>query len=125
MDSIYVLGGTQTDFERNWTKEGKGVIALLKEVIEDGLDDVGLDFEDVARLNKDNKIAFFVGNFIAEYYINQGHLGALLTEIDPAFYGVPSARYEAACASSSAALDAAITKIKAKDYDIVFVIGWS
>ena len=27
---IYILGGAQTDFERNWTKEGKGVIALLR-----------------------------------------------------------------------------------------------
>ena len=39
---IYVLGGAQTDFERNWSKEGKGVIALLKEVIDDGLRNIGL-----------------------------------------------------------------------------------
>ena len=31
MKKVYVLGGTQTDFERNWTKEGKNLIALLKE----------------------------------------------------------------------------------------------
>ena len=33
---VYILGGAQTDFERNWTKEGKNMIALLKEAVEDG-----------------------------------------------------------------------------------------
>lgn len=124
MEQVYVLGGAQTDFERNWTKEGKNVVALLKEVISDALDDVGISFEDMKTLNRDNSVACCIGNFIAEAYINQGHLGALLTEVNPAFYGVPSARYEAACASSSVALDAGITKIKTGDYDLVIVVGW-
>ena len=102
-DKVYVLGGAQTDFERNWSKEGKNVIALLKEVVSDALSEVKLTYEDIRRLNCENRVSCFVGNFIAEEYIQQGHLGALLTEVDPAFYGVPSARYEAACASSSVA----------------------
>lgn len=121
---VYVLGGAQTDFERNWTKEGKGVVALLKEVMTDGLENTHISFEDIRELNKENRISCFVGNFIAENYINQGHLGALLTEIDPAFYGVPSARCEAACASGSAALDAAVTKLRAGDYDLAVVVGF-
>ena len=28
MEKVYILGGAQTDFERNWTKEGKGVIVV-------------------------------------------------------------------------------------------------
>lgn len=124
MEKVYVLGGAQTDFERNWTKEGKNVIALLKEAITDGFEDAGISFEDIEKLNKENRVANFVGNFIAEEYIQQGHLGALLTEVHPAFYGVPSARYEAACASSSVALDAAINKIKSGDYDVAVVVGW-
>ncbi|WP_413305726.1 acetyl-CoA acetyltransferase [Bacillus sp. 1P10SD] len=124
MEKVYVLGGAQTDFERNWTKEGKNVTALLKEVITDGFDEAGISFTDIEQLNKKNKVACFVGNFIAEEYINQGHLGALISEVHPAFYGVPSARYEAACASSSVALDAAITKLKSGDYDVAVVIGW-
>lgn len=120
----YVLGGAQTDFERNWTKEGKNVIALLKEAVNDGFNAADISFEEIIRLNKDNRVACFVGNFIAEQYINQGHLGALLTEVDPAFYGVPSARYEAACASSSVALDAAITKIQCGEYDLAVVVGF-
>lgn len=123
-DKVYVLGGAQTDFERNWSKEGKNVIALLKEVVSDALSEVKLTYEDIRRLKCENRVSCFVGNFIAEEYIQQGHLGALLTEVDPAFYGVPSARYEAACASSSVALDAAITKIKAGEYDLAMVVGW-
>ena len=124
MEKVYVLGGAQTDFERNWSKEGKNVIALLREVLADGCRDAGLSFDEIRALNEQNRVACFVGNFIAEHYCSQGHLGALLTMVDPAFYGVPSARYEAACASGSGALDAAITKLRAGDYDVAVVVGW-
>jgi acetyl-CoA C-acetyltransferase len=124
MEKVYILGGSQTDFSRNWTKEGKNFFAMLKEIVEDGMKDVKLTDADVIALNKENKIAAVVGNFVAEYYCNQSHLGALLTEINPAFYGVPSARYEAACASGSVALDAAIGKIRLGDYGIVMVVGF-
>lgn len=124
MSKVYILGGAQTDFERNWKKEGKGIVVILKEVMADGLAHAGLSFDDVKALNGDNRVACFVGNFIAEKYVDQGHLGAFLTEVDPAFYGVPSARYEAACASSSVAIDAAATKIKADEYDVAVVVGW-
>lgn len=124
MSKVYILGGAQTDFERNWKKEGKGMVAILKEVMADGLAYAGLSFDDVKAFNGDNRVACFVGNFIAEKYVDQGHLGAFLTEVDPAFYGVPSARYEAACASSSVAIDAAATKIRADEYDVAIVVGW-
>lgn len=124
MEKVYILGGAQTDFERNWSKEGKNVIALLKEVVTDGFKNSKIDYDYVIELNKDNKIACFIGNFMAEKYIDQGHLGALMTEVDSAFYGVPSARYEAACASGSVALDAAISKIKLEEYDMAIVVGW-
>lgn len=124
MEKVYILGGAQTDFERNWTKEGKNVVALLKEVVEDALKNVAITLEEVKKLNEENKIAIFIGNFAAEYYLNQGHLGPLLTQVNPCFYGIPSARYEAACASGSVALDAAITKIKAQDYEVAIVIGF-
>lgn len=123
-NKVYILGGAQTDFERNWTKEGKNFIAMLKEAVADGFKDAEFSYDELIRLNKENRVSAFVGNFIAEQYISQGHLGAFLTEIHPAFYGVPSSRHEAACASSSVALDAAITKIKAGEYDVCVVVGW-
>lgn len=124
MSKVYILGGAQTDFERNWKKEGKNMVALLKEAVADGFANAHITLDDVRELNKENRVACFVGNFIAEKYTEQGHLGPFLTEVDPAFYGVPSARYEAACASSSVAIDAAQTKIMAGEYDLAIVVGW-
>ena len=84
-NKVYILGGAQTDFERNWTKEGKTFIAMLKEAVEDGFKDAGFTMDEMVRLNKENRVCAFVGNFIAEQYISQGHLGAFLTEVKPAF----------------------------------------
>jgi len=120
---VRILGGEQTDFQRNWAKEGKSFFSIMKETVEDALEDVGLDYDDIRTLNDENRLGIFVGNFNAEQYVNQGHLGAFFTEIDPAFYGVPAARYEAACASGAIALDAAATKIRAGDYDVALVLG--
>lgn len=124
MNKVYVLGGAQTDFQRNWSKEGKNAIAMLREVVSDGCYDVDITYQQIEKLNQENRICLFVSNFIAELYTNQGHLGALLTKVHKEFCGVPSARYEAASASGSVALDAAITKIRAGDYDVAIVVGW-
>jgi len=122
-NNTYILGGAQTDFQRNWTKEGKNFIAMIREVIQDALINTKIDYKEITALNKQNKIGIFVGNFDGEQYLNQGHLGAFLTMVHPSFYGIPSARYEAACASGSVAIDAACTKIRAGDYDLVIVLG--
>jgi acetyl-CoA C-acetyltransferase len=122
-EKVFVLGGEQTDFQRNWSKEGKTFVAMMKEVMDDALAKVGISYDEIKKLNKKNRIGVFVGNFDAEQYANQGHLGAFLTEVNPAFNGVPGARYEAACASGSVALDAAHAHIRAKDYDVAIVLG--
>lgn len=122
-EKVYILGGDQTDFQRNWTKEGKNFLSMMREVLTDALESVDIEPSEIKKLNKHNRIGVFVGNFDAEQYTNQGHLGAFLTEVDPAFYGVPGARYEAACASGSVALDAAASHIRAKDYDVAIVLG--
>lgn len=118
-----LLGGAQTDFARNWSKEGKTFLSMMREVVEDGLRAVGISSQEIKDLNQRNRVAVFVGNFDAEQYANQGHLGAFLTELDPCFYGVPGARYEAACASGSVALNSARAHIEAGDYDLAIVIG--
>jgi len=123
MSKPVILGGAQTDFARNWTKENKTFMSMMREVVEDGMAAVGLDFSEIKRLNQENRVAVYVGNFDAEQYANQGHLGAFLTEVHPAFFGVPGARYEAACASGSVALHSAETAIRAGDYDLAIVVG--
>ncbi len=64
-----------------------------------------------------------VGNFAAELYAMQGHLGAFLVDVDPAFSGLPTARHEAACASGSIAILAASAEIEAGRYDLAMVVG--
>lgn len=98
-------------------------MSMMREVVNDGLAGVGLEYEEIKRLNQENKIAVFVGNFDAEQYTQQGHLGAFLTEVNPAFYGVPGARYEAACASGSVALDAAAARLRGGDYEVAIILG--
>ena len=118
---VHILGGSQTDFKRNWSKEEKGISDMLKEVLDEGLNFAGLPVDEISRLNKDARVAAFVGNFSSELFINQAHLGAFFSEAGPAFYGVPGARYEAACASGSVALDAAATKIRAGELELAIV----
>lgn len=125
MSKVYVMGGAQTDFERNWSREGKNVIAMLREVVADGCASAKITLNDIAALNEENRVACFVGSYLSELYNNQSHVGALLTEVNPAFVGVPAVRCEAAGASGAAAIDAAVTKIAAGEVDVAVVIGWA
>ena len=112
---VYVLGGYQTDFSRNWTKENKHFSALMRESVRGALEACQIAPEEVESAH--------VGNFAAELYCMQGHLGAFFTEVDPAFSGLPTSRHEAACASGSIALLAASAEIEAGRYDLQAVVG--
>jgi acetyl-CoA C-acetyltransferase len=112
---VYILGGYQTDFARNWTKEGKHIAAMIREAVEGGLAATGVEAQEIE--------VGHVGNFAAELYAMQGHLGAFLVDVDPAFRGLPTARHEAACASGSIALNAAAAEIEAGRYDCSLVVG--
>ena len=112
---VYILGGYQTDFARNWKKENKHIVAMIREAVEGGLEATGIDPRDIQ--------VGHVGNFAAELYAMQGHLGAFLVDVDPAFSGLPTARHEAACASGSIAILAASAEIEAGRYDLALVVG--
>lgn len=112
---IYVLGGYQTDFGRNWNKENKHIVAMMREAVEGGLAATGIEAREIETGH--------VGNFAAELYAMQGHLGAFLVDTDPALSGLPTARHEAACASGSIAILAASAEIEAGRYDLAMVVG--
>jgi acetyl-CoA C-acetyltransferase len=114
-EPVYILGGYQTDFARNWTKENKHIMAMIREAVVGGLGETGVDPKEVE--------VGHVGNFAAELYAMQGHLGAFLVDADPAFSGLPTARHEAACASGSIAVLAASAEIEAGRYDLAMVVG--
>jgi acetyl-CoA C-acetyltransferase len=112
---VYVLGGAQTDFARNWSKEGKHFVAMMREATLGALEATGIEAKEVETAH--------VGNFAAELYAKQGHIGAFFVEIDPTFSGLPTSRHEAACASGSIALIAASAEIEAARYDLACVVG--
>ena len=112
---VYVLGGAQTDFARNWTKEGKHFVAMMREATLAALEATKIEPREVETAH--------VGNFAAELYAKQGHIGAFFVEIDPTFSGLPTSRHEAACASGSIALIAASAEIEAARYDLACVVG--
>jgi acetyl-CoA acyltransferase len=64
----------------------------------------------------------FVGNFVGECFVNQGHLGAMMARAHPSFSGKPFARLEGACASGGLAVLAGVESIQA-GYDVVCVAG--
>src|SRR5262249_25879523 len=64
-----------------------------------------------------------VGNFAAELYAMQGHLGAFLVDVDSSLSGLPTSRHEAACASGSIAILAASAELEAGRYDLAMVVG--
>jgi len=64
----------------------------------------------------------YVGNFTGEIFAQQGHLGAMLAEADPAFSFKPFSRVEGACASGGLALTAGVDAVCA-GYDVVLAAG--
>jgi acetyl-CoA C-acetyltransferase len=86
--AVFILGGAQTDFARNWSKENKHIVALMREAMVGALEATGIEPREVQTAH--------VGNFAAELYARQGHLGAFVVDIDPAFAGMPTSRHEAA-----------------------------
>lgn len=112
---VYILGGQQTDFARNWMKEGKDLVSMMKEVITGGFAVTGIEPKEVEVAH--------VGNFAAELYCKQGHLGGFLAEIDPALSGIPTARHEAACASGSVSMLMASAEIEAGRYNLALIVG--
>ncbi len=113
--SVGILGGFQTDFTRNIAREDRDVADLVKEVIEGTLTNAGIGPESIESIH--------VGNAFGQLYNGQGHLGAMPATVVDELWGIPSVRHEAACASASMAVLAAMAEIEAGRYDCVLVLG--
>ena len=111
----YILGGWQSDFSRNWDREGMEIADAFAEVVSEGLAAAALDAGEIDTGH--------VGNFAGELFAKQGLLGGFFGLVDPAFDGLPTARHEAACASGSVAVLAATAEIEAGRYDLACVVG--
>lgn len=112
---IYILGGTQTDFSKNWSRANKSLFDLFSEAVLDGLQNARLDPKDIN--------VGHVGNFVAELFTGQGMLGGYFGHVHPDFSGMPSSRHEGACASGSLAILSAMTDIESGRYETACVVG--
>jgi acetyl-CoA C-acetyltransferase len=112
---VFILGGAQSDFARNWNREGKHFAEVMRETVIAALEAAMLEPTEIQSAH--------IGNFAAELYAHQGQLGAFFLEVDPALAGLPTSRHEAACASGSIAIMAASAEIEAGRYDVTAVIG--
>ena len=112
---VYILGGWQTDFAQNWERQGEDIASVFADTLHKGLAQADLDAEDIETGH--------VGNFVAELFAGQGLLGGFFGQAHPALDGLPTARHEAACASGSVAILAAMSEIEAGRYDLACVLG--
>nr|WP_098699934.1 acetyl-CoA acetyltransferase [Nocardia farcinica] len=114
--SVYVLGGAQTDFARRWSKDSdRPLPAMLGEAVTAALDDAGVTPEEVRCAH--------VANFNSERFAGQSHLGPMLCTLSPHWAQLPTSRHEAACASGSVAMLAAMAQLEAGHYDVAVVAG--
>ena len=70
MTDIYILGGSQTDFARNWTREDKAIYDLFADTVNDGLEQSKIDPEDIDVAH--------VGNFVSALFTGQAQLNGFL-----------------------------------------------
>lgn len=113
--TVFIIGGSQTDFARNWAREGGGLFELMDASITAALRQCGLTGSDIDVAH--------IGNFVGEMFAGQGNLGGFLSAIDTGLTGVPASRHEGACASGSLATLAAMADIEAGRYDTALVTG--
>src|SRR5579872_5393999 len=66
--------------------------------------------------------AFYLGNFAGPSFVGQNHLAPYISTA-LGIYGVPSTRFEDACASSGSAFFHAVSAVAAGLYDVVLVAG--
>lgn len=112
---IWVLGGYRSDFARNLTREDVGFDGLTAEVVREALAD--------ARIGPGAIETVHVANAFGQLFTGQGHLGAMPATVEPELWGLPAARHEAACASGSIAILAAMADLEAGRYQTALVVG--
>jgi acetyl-CoA C-acetyltransferase len=113
--SVWIAGSFQSDYARNYAREGLEISDMVAEAVTGTLDNAGVGPEAVEAIH--------VGNAFGQLFTGQGQLGAMPATVNEALWGKPAARHEAACASGSIAVLSAMAEIEAGRYDCALVIG--
>ena len=94
--NVWILGGYQSDFARNLTREGSDFAALTTEVVDLTLAESMIDATDIEVVH--------VANAFGELFARQGPPRGDAGNRARGTVGHPSSRHEAACASGSVAI---------------------
>jgi acetyl-CoA C-acetyltransferase len=113
--NVWILGGYQSDFARNLTREGHDFADLTAEIVDNTLADAKLDAADIEVIH--------VANAFGELFARQGHLGAMPASVNDGLWEKPASRHEAACASGSVATLAALSDLGSGAYRTALVVG--
>ena len=109
LKNTQIVSGAQTKFGN---LEGITLREMFAEAVDKATVDVDIPKKDVQ--------AVFVGTFVPEMLVHQGHTAPLLVDY-AGLRGLPATRHEAACASGATALRSAIMAIESDIYDTVLV----
>lgn len=112
---IYILGGSQSDFARNWAREGLGLFDMFAGSLCEAVANAEIDPSQIE--------VGHVGNFVGELFAGQGLIGGFFGHVFPELATLPTSRHEAACASGSIAIMSAMRDIEAGHYDVACVLG--
>lgn len=112
---VWIVGGYQSDFARNVHREGLDFADLTAEVVRETLTAATMQAGDIGVVH--------VANAFGEMFTAQGHLGAMPATVDEGFWDTPATRHEAACASGSVAILAAMADLRSGAYDSALVLG--
>jgi acetyl-CoA C-acetyltransferase len=115
---VWILGGYQSDFARNLTKERLDFADLTSEVVDATLAAANVNTADIAATG-----VVHVANAFGEMFAEQGHLGAMPATVCDGLWDTPASRHEAACASGSVAALAAMADLRSGNYDTALVVG--
>jgi acetyl-CoA C-acetyltransferase len=113
--NVWILGGYQSDFARNLTREGRDFADLTAEVVDRTLEAAQVDASDIGVVH--------VANAFGELFARQAHLGAMPATVNEGLWNTPASRHEAACASGSVATLAAIADLRSGAYHTALVVG--
>jgi len=124
---VYIAGGAHTPYigkghpDFIWKKH-PDFGTRNNPTIEEHMSKATLEALEVAGATPAQIERGFVGNFAAQTFVSQGHLGAMAARIHPGLAGKPWTRLEAACASGGIAVVSACEALQA-GYDVALVLG--
>jgi acetyl-CoA C-acetyltransferase len=111
LNNTNIVSAAQTKFG---ALEGVTLREMFSEAVDKATIGAGIPKKDIQ--------AAFIGTFIPEMLVHQGHTAPLLLDF-AGLKGLPATRHEDACASGATALRAAVMAIESGIYDTVLVAG--